>query len=470
MKKWLAKFLTDDFKTELKSVIISGVITAFLLGGAILSLVVAILATQVGEHRTAEVLYILSLVLVMAGGVYAIPRLMKRIRWNFLQFNISYTATPGTAFFMAILVVVGLAAFNTGNNLLYLIFSVLLGLILTSGVVSETGLRELDIGLRFPDHIFAGQDVLLEISVTNHKFLIPSFSLSVGVELSNQPVPTGMEKVRQWLLGSTLAGELSKLTHFIVVPSHQRLRQTIQHSFSRRGRYEIKGFTVSTQFPFGFIQKTRRIEAQGELIVYPELEKRRDLLSGLSQLMGTQEHFFKGTGVDLYAIRQYQSGDNLRHIDWKATAKVRRTMVKEFAREDERRISIYFDNRAPKEITPEFLNAFEAAVKRAASIAAQLVESNIQVRLLTPIGQTDFGESKEHLFNMLRTLALIAPESPDELPTTDPQASAAKQDFFKLVSSSNEVGILFTGLPPAGDQLSRFQRFGKIIQFQSLVN
>ncbi|HMW01081.1 MAG TPA: hypothetical protein PKE58_13165, partial [Acidobacteriota bacterium] len=60
MKKWLAKFLTDDFKTELKSVIISGVITTFLLGGAILSLVVAILATQVGEHRTAEVLYILS--------------------------------------------------------------------------------------------------------------------------------------------------------------------------------------------------------------------------------------------------------------------------------------------------------------------------------------------------------------------------------------------------------------------------
>ncbi|MBX7223449.1 MAG: DUF58 domain-containing protein [Blastocatellia bacterium] len=446
--------------------LINFIITSLLLGGAIVSLFVAIMAQSVGEPRTAEVLYLLSLVLGVAGGIYSIPILAKRVQWDFLQFNLSYTATTETAFFLTILLVVGIAAVNTGNNLLYLIFSILVGLILTSGVVSHNSLRDIDVGLRFPDHIYAKQEVHLDITVTNHKHLVPSFSLMVGVEIATRKGKTGFRAKMRELFGLLDKHGLSQLAHFIVVPRRQRLRQTIPYAFQQRGRYVIKGFVVSTKFPFGFVQKTRHIEAHGELIVYPEIESRRDILDGLSTLTGNLEHLFKGTGAELYAIRQYQTGDNLRHIDWKATAKTRRTMVKEFTREDERRVTIFFDTMAPAQPSPEFNRQFEQAVSRAATIAFRLVDSNIQVRLVTPTSDSGFDSSHEHLHKLLHELALIRFDN--ETDTSETPRQASNSEFLSKVVVNSSSGILFTHLQQTDDRLARFVRFGKVVSFSSL--
>ena len=53
--------------------------------------------------------------------------------------------------------------------------------------------------------------------------------------------------------------------------------------------------------------------------------------------------YFRGRGHELHSLRGYQPNDSARFVDWKVTAKTGRVMVREFAREDERRVMLVLD-------------------------------------------------------------------------------------------------------------------------------
>ena len=69
-----------------------------------------------------------------------------------------------------------------------------------------------------------------------------------------------------------------------------------------------------------------------------------ELFEILPLVRGEWESFVRGRGADLYRIREYMPEDSARHVDWKATAKSGSLKVREFAREDERKLCIVFDN------------------------------------------------------------------------------------------------------------------------------
>jgi uncharacterized protein (DUF58 family) len=108
-------------------------------------------------------------------------------------------------------------------------------------------------------------------------------------------------------------------------------------------------------------------------------------------------------GSDLYRIREYLPEDTARHVDWKATAKSGALKVREFAREDERRLRVVFDNPAPGEITSA---NYERMVSMAASVAWRLVNQGV---LLSFISQE--YESAGDVFGFLEHLAAIQPKS-----------------------------------------------------------
>ena len=82
-------------------------------------------------------------------------------------------------YFVGITLGVGMAAINTGNNLLYLLLGLLLALILVSGVMSELSLRLLTVTRRLPARAQAGRAHLVEIEVFNHKGRLPSYAIEV---------------------------------------------------------------------------------------------------------------------------------------------------------------------------------------------------------------------------------------------------------------------------------------------------
>src|SRR5438046_1152392 len=75
----------------------------------------------------------------------------------------------------------GFAAINTGNNLLYLLVSMLLGLIIVSGVLSEQSIRRVRVEPVLPDELFAGRLALFGARVANRKRWWASYSITVEV-------------------------------------------------------------------------------------------------------------------------------------------------------------------------------------------------------------------------------------------------------------------------------------------------
>src|SRR5574339_384500 len=78
--------------------------------------------------------------------------------------------------FLFFTIAVGIAAINTGNNLFYLLLSMMLSIILVSGIVAEYCLRRLEFHRHLPDLLFANELATATLVVKNRKSRFPSFS------------------------------------------------------------------------------------------------------------------------------------------------------------------------------------------------------------------------------------------------------------------------------------------------------
>jgi uncharacterized protein (DUF58 family) len=117
----------------------------------------------------------------------------------------------------------------------------------------------------------------------------------------------------------------------------------------------------------------------------------------------------RGAGHDLFSMRDYQPQDDLRHIDWKATARSRRLTVREFTSEDERRITIVLDTRLPRNAAGDLSERFERGVVQAASLIKHFIDERAEVRLVLGDDVGPFGSGTDHLYRCLRRLALVTP-------------------------------------------------------------
>jgi uncharacterized protein (DUF58 family) len=77
--------------------------------------------------------------------------------------------------------------------------------------------------------------------------------------------------------------------------------------------------------------------------VYPRVAPTDQFYEVLPLLSGEMASHFRGRGHELHSLRNYLHTDSARFVDWKVTAKAGRLMVREFAREDERRVMLVLD-------------------------------------------------------------------------------------------------------------------------------
>src|SRR5512143_3603931 len=131
-------------------------------------------------------------------------------------------------YFIAISVGVGLAAINTGNNLLFLLLGWMCSVIIASGILSELSLRGLVVTRVPPPRVFAGRPFLMGISLRNSKRRLPSFSIEVEDLVA--PVGGGAPK------------PLDKKCYFLKIPAGRTQSTSYRHTFARRGLYRFEGF------------------------------------------------------------------------------------------------------------------------------------------------------------------------------------------------------------------------------------
>jgi len=399
--------------------------------------VVTVLARRGGDWELTRLGAAASLLFAVLIVIFVVPPLARNARKEAAGLDLSFQVTAGGLIFVCIYTVVAFAAWNTGNNLLFLVFSVLSSTLFVALTAGRASLRDLIVTARFPDHIFAGDPAPVIVTVNNTKRLLPSFSVVVEAHERAAPAP------RRRLFRRAGARDGKRvLAYFMYVPHRAKVEQRVEQTFPARGRVLVTGFVISTRFPFGFFRLRRRLRARDvEIVVYPKPEGVGDELHLLPIDAGQLEAQRRGAGHDLHSLREYQPRDDVRHIYWKATARQRRLIVREFTAEDERRVHVVLDTFV--EGGPEALARFERAVTQAASLVTHFVEERAEVRLTQGDGESRYGVGREHLYDSLRRLALVEPRpvEPDSL---------ARREFWQRAEPPNaEAGyvILITTAP-----------------------
>lgn len=409
---------------------------------------VTVLARRTEDAELASAAAIASLVIAALLTIFVVPPLARSARSEFGRVDMPFEVTKGGLVFLSVLGVVAFAAWNTGNNLLFLVFSLLLSTIFVAWAAARTSLRDMVVKARFPDHIFAGEPAPVIVTLRNAKRFFPSFSVLVEAR-----GPDGVKQSPRRRKRKRIRFSKRALAYFIYVPHRAAAEQRVEQLFERRGHVLITGFEISTRFPFGFFRRRRRLRARNvDLIVYPKPEPISDELHLLPLNAGQHLSLRRGAGFDLFSLRDYQPQDDLRHIDWKATARSRRLTVREFTAEDERRITIALDTRTPRadKNGREVNERFEKSVNYAASLVAHFITERVEVRLALGSEMGRYGTGQEHLYRCLRRLALVVPTVDDEEARAESaiESPQADENQPELHIADGNFSVLLTTAAP----------------------
>lgn len=408
-----------------------------------------------------------SLLLAVFVGLVTVPYLARRVAVERLRQSFDYDVTRVGILYVLVTVVIAIAAVNTGNNLLYIVVAAMLGAILVSGSVSAWILRYLELDIRLPEHVFAGRAVAGRIVVHNPRRWLPSFSVRVVSTRSKRKkaakqwqweeatfaFPFNRPKEEQWLrlpdrrLRRVMVvppppGIFQGMAYFPFLPPQAEACAEMELRFDRRGCYREDSFGIATRFPFAFFTKTRHVTLPREVLVYPRIEPTDEMFEILPLVRGEWESFVRGRGSDLYRIREYLPEDSARHVDWKATAKSGSLKVREFAREDERKLCVVFDNPEAGLVSEQ---SYEKAVDLAASLAWHFSTQEAEVSYLVP------GRPRTRdLHEFLGWLAVVEPakNSDSAASARDPwrEMNASPSDEYFIAVTARARGTVPTAL------------------------
>jgi uncharacterized protein (DUF58 family) len=217
--------------------------------------------------------------------------------------------TTAGKWFLALTLGVGAAAVNTGNNLLYLAFSMNLSLIIVSGLLSEWTLRGVSVQAGHASEAFAGKNSLLALTCSASGKRFPAMAVTAAAAVAGGGGPV----------------------RFPDIPAGRSVTRLVTFRPSRRGPVPAFPCTVSTRFPFALFEKSLRVEIPaGRLIVYPEPgppgkeggDGAGDTRDGGAAPAGRKGPLPRGA-------REHMPADPVRDIHWKASAKAGKWMVKE---------------------------------------------------------------------------------------------------------------------------------------------
>lgn len=200
----------------------------------------------------------------------------------------------------------GLAAVNTGNNLLYLILACLLGLMIVSGMLGRANLARFKLHLALPDEIYAGQPTSAGLTLKNLRRRLPLFLMVVTLD---------QESVR-----------------FIAVSAGDEDEQPLSLTFKQRGQQRLAGVELSSPFPVGFFQRRAWLPLDQQVLVLPQPRAcTPPSSSGAQRLRGESTSAGRGDDGDLLAVTDYSGREPLKLIHWKQSARHDSIKVKELA-------------------------------------------------------------------------------------------------------------------------------------------
>jgi uncharacterized protein (DUF58 family) len=237
-------------------------------------------------------------------------------------------------------------------NLLVLLAGLMIGPLLFNWRLLVRGMRRLSVDRQIPRRSQAGAPLRAVLPVHNAARR-PAWLVHVHDQIVRADQS---ERVRaESMLGYLPPG---------VTNAHYRLL------LSHRGRYRLGPLRLTCRFPFGLMRGTVVCEVPDELVIWPRIGRLnrvwRQQLQG-KQLGAQPNRARRGDDGEFYALRSFSSGDSLRLIHWRSTARVGDPMVKQSERLERNDVSLVLD--LPPDSEP---GAAELAIRLAATLVVEL--------------------------------------------------------------------------------------------------
>ena len=299
--------------------------------------------------------------------------------------------------FIVFLMIVVVAATNTGNNGLFLVLAVMGASIVVSELVGRLNVRGLQIALESPVEVFANSPSHLNLRLRNGSRWLPRWLLVVTVEPRDIEPPDLRPRRR--------------MKPFLVshLPPRGRTRGQLGMLLRRRGRLRVRSAHLTSLFPLGLFRKGRRYRCELDLLIYPEIFAPSGLRPAQFGKSGNDPTRRAGWGHELLGLRAFRQGDDPRSIHWKQTARTGELILKERETEENRRLLIVFDNAVGALATAGDRRRFERLVSEAATAALDYLDNGYEVSLITRKQTLPFASGSRQRLMILEALALIEP-------------------------------------------------------------
>lgn len=312
--------------------------------------------------------------------------------------------TAGIALLITTVLVL-LAAINTGENLLYVVFAGMFSLQVLSAILARAnapGLRVQRVG---PRAVHRGELCPITISIENTR----RFWSVMGLRVERLPDAAPHTPLWRRLLQVVRPRQGGSLGYVFRVPPATKAVARVDERMDRRGVRPLPPMALVSTFPFGLSEVRIPLVDRHEVLVYPRVRPVR---------LGRIEHN-SGTGVaprhelsegdEFHSLREYVPGDDLRRIAWRLSARFGHFVVKELEAQTSKHVVIVLDTAAEPPLSPEDDERFEQAVELAASLAVTLLDKDYVVSVQTPQRMMPEGEGRAHAIQILDMLARVEP-------------------------------------------------------------
>ena len=171
----------------------------------------------------------------------------------------------------------------------------------------------------------------------------------------------------------------------IDLPSGQRRRLVTDLLPTRRGDRRAQHVTVRSYGPLGLAARQLSLPAPGSIRVLPGFGSRKHLpgkLARLRELDGRTALRIRGQGTEFDSLRDYVDGDDVRSIDWRASARRQQTVVRTWRPERDRRVLLVLDTSRTSAARVDDEPRLDAAMDAALLLAALASRAGDRVDLL----------------------------------------------------------------------------------------
>jgi uncharacterized protein (DUF58 family) len=289
--------------------------------------------------------------------------------------------------------------------------------------------RVLELSRTVPARVRLGETVTSTLTVTN-----PGSKRVAGILRDAWQPSAGAAETRQR----------------IVIPSKERRAISTTLTPFRRGERRAAHVTMRSFGPLGLAARQATLTAPATLRVLPPFDSRKHLpsrLARLRELDGRTSVMLRGQGTEFDSLREYVRGDDVRSIDWRATARRNDLVVRTWRPERDRRVVIVIDSgrtsAARIDNEPRIDTAYESALLLAAlaSRAGDRVDVVIYDRRVR--GRVQGATGADLLSRLVDTMAPVDPELIE-------MDWAAIPALVRSVTSQHSLVVLATSIDAPG--------------------